>query len=758
MTTILPEGTQIANTYQLLSVLGTGASSVVYQARHLVLDRDVAIKILKEHYDETALARFQQEARTASALEHPNIVKILASGLNDDAPYLVMELVHGETLADRISRAKHLSPAECLDIFSQILAGLEYLHRENVLHRDLKPQNILLSKNSEGQTLAKLSDFGIAQGIIEDGSSPSLTRTNEIVGSPAYMSPEQCQKKTLDERSDIYSLGCIMFESMSGMPPFNSDNQLDLMYKHLHEAPKLLAEMELTAPVPIQLSQIIAKCLEKDRDNRWVNCTALRKALQEADLSSRLNKRTELSHVRKEALVIVAAISILLGLALFLILKNKHGQGLSPSGKSSGVGSLAMSSPAKLLSEFEEALRKDDLYTAHRLEKELVTKMSAESNEAASKSIQQMEWQARRGHFFELRNNLEESLKYNQKALQLSKIVKPTDMSAYSSQNMRSQAYLHTQMQNWNVAKSIIDQGWITYADKQNWDIARAAYNFATGNYEAAYDYYQSQMPRIIASVERDPHSVTNLVFLCDRLNSNGLCEIEFEQFDSARKGVEKMVQLFDKAKAIGNKRELRISPAVIGEIATTYFALAEKTNNKARLSDRKNAKRYAKNIIQWMQKNGIKVSRTESNALKILARCAIREGDDQQAEVYYGVLKKKQESISDKSVVATYLALAQLKYKRGDNQNADSYITKARMASEARKLAWLGRYVLDPKDLLDLAELLAKKGDTSGKVYCASGALALPNISATEKEQALELGGIDSTTKAPALKMVSEK
>lgn len=214
--------------YRVVSKLGQGGMAVVYKAHQPSLNRYVAIKLLVPHGppDPGLIQRFRQEAQLIAGLRHPNIVTVLDFGEEQGLPYLVMEFVEGETLAARMGRPLEVSAA--LAIAAQIGRALHYAHGEGVVHRDVKPSNVLL----RGEDWALLSDFGIAKVL---GSPLNLTQTGTAIGTPEYMAPEQCQGLGVDARSDIYSLGVVLYEMLTGRPPFTGDTPMSVMLKHVQD-------------------------------------------------------------------------------------------------------------------------------------------------------------------------------------------------------------------------------------------------------------------------------------------------------------------------------------------------------------------------------------------------------------------------------------------------------------------------------------------------------------------------------------------
>jgi serine/threonine protein kinase len=273
-------GNEFGASYEVKETLARSPESTVYLARHILMERDVVIKVLNlsgELKDEKRRQRFELEAQLAAGLRHPSIVRVFSSGsLPDGSPYIVMEYVEGETLRKRLDTRPNLTPAELQEIFMQLLSGLECAHQAKLLHRDIKPENILLSTDTDGAIIAKLTDFGIAKSLSED-CKQSLTASTDVLGSPSYMSPEQCKKEPLDERSDLYSLACVLYEAIAGRPPFIADSALELMYKHVHDKPPRLSNLKPDTPRP--LAEIIEKCLNKNPAERIASAQALKTAL-----------------------------------------------------------------------------------------------------------------------------------------------------------------------------------------------------------------------------------------------------------------------------------------------------------------------------------------------------------------------------------------------------------------------------------------------------------------------------------------------
>lgn len=278
-------GTILQEKFEITERLGAGGMSVVYKATDLVLNRPVAIKVLRQHLTCAMedLLRFQQEALVIGRLEHPNIVRIHALEFPlGESPFMVMDYIAGESLAAVISREGALPISRCLTIILQVCQATGHAHERGVIHRDLKPGNVLLLKDGNGQDLVKIVDFGIAK--LQSGSAQGLTKTGEIFGSPLYMSPEQCMGQDLDARSDVYSVGCVFYEMLTGKPPFDGITPLQTLHMQLNERPKPIGKLKNYGHVP-EIESVVLKAMAKDPARRYQSmaevCQALSPLLQE---------------------------------------------------------------------------------------------------------------------------------------------------------------------------------------------------------------------------------------------------------------------------------------------------------------------------------------------------------------------------------------------------------------------------------------------------------------------------------------------
>ena len=270
----------IGDKYRIVSLIGRGGMGAVYKVHQVFLGKEFALKVLDLHKrSDVSVRRFQQEASTASQLQHANLVEVHDFGMfGDDQPYLVMDLVDGQSLSQILKKTGALSIDYTIALSIQLCFGLMYAHDKGVVHRDIKPANIMLLHPDEevAEGNVKIVDFGIAKLTqSEDGEIQSLTKTGEVFGSPLYMSPEQCKGTGIDKRSDIYSLGCVIFECLTGSPPFFGDTAMSTMMKKLSEQPVSLKEGSLGREFPVALEDIVRKCLAIKLEDRYQDLSRL---------------------------------------------------------------------------------------------------------------------------------------------------------------------------------------------------------------------------------------------------------------------------------------------------------------------------------------------------------------------------------------------------------------------------------------------------------------------------------------------------
>ncbi len=272
---MLEEGKFVADRYEILAVVGAGGMSDVYKAKDHVLGRFVAIKVLKQEFAEDVnfVTKFRTEAQSAAGLEHPNIVNIYDVGSEEGFHYIVMEYVEGITLKTYIEKKRQLSYKEAISIAIQVGRGIEAAHHKNIVHRDIKPQNIMIS--TEGKV--KVTDFGIAR------AATSNTIHSDVMGSVHYSSPEQARNGFVDGKSDIYSLGIVMYEMVTGRVPFDGDTTVAIAIQHLQE--EMESPRSFVPDLPISLEKIILKCTQKSADRRYSSIGELLEDLRHALVS-----------------------------------------------------------------------------------------------------------------------------------------------------------------------------------------------------------------------------------------------------------------------------------------------------------------------------------------------------------------------------------------------------------------------------------------------------------------------------------------
>ncbi len=265
--------------YEIIAVLAENAMSTVYQARHVEMDRLVAAKVMRPELasDERAFQRFRQEIRTVTSFTHQNIVAVLDCGICPDGrPYLIMELLQGSTLSQLIKERGGLDWTDAVEIFHQIAEALAYAHNAGIIHRDIKPSNIFVLPETPRPRVVVI-DFGIAAMTVDQttGSNPALTADGAVIGTTLYMSPEQCTGQRIDSRSDLYSLGCLMYETLTGAPPFCHDSALATMNSHVCDKPKPPKAPEGKLAIPAVVSAIVLQALEKKPSRRQHSAAAL---------------------------------------------------------------------------------------------------------------------------------------------------------------------------------------------------------------------------------------------------------------------------------------------------------------------------------------------------------------------------------------------------------------------------------------------------------------------------------------------------
>jgi len=280
---LITKGQKINDRYEIIRSVGEGGMANVYLARDIILDRNVAIKILRGDLagDEKFVRRFQREALSASSLSHPNIVEMYDVGEDNGTYYIVMEYVDGMTLKQLIKKRGEISISEAIDIMLQITDGIKEAHDSYIIHRDLKPQNILIQDNGE----IKITDFGIAMAL----NSTQLTQTNSVMGSVHYLPPEQASGKGATIKSDVYSMGILFYELLTGKLPFKGENAVEIALKHMkNDIPSV---REIDDSIPQSVENIIIKATAKNPKNRYETVSAMHDDLLTCLNEERLNEK-----------------------------------------------------------------------------------------------------------------------------------------------------------------------------------------------------------------------------------------------------------------------------------------------------------------------------------------------------------------------------------------------------------------------------------------------------------------------------------
>lgn len=316
------------DTFDVIATLGQGGMGVVYKAHQRSLDRMVALKVLhkSQFLDPNTGARLRREAQTAAQLAHPNVVRVHSIGVAKDMPFIVMEYVDGRGLDSILSEQTKLSIDQFWEIFLPLTNALQAIHDLGMVHRDIKPSNILVTTSGA----PKLMDFGIAKNL-NQVDQQKMTQTGAMVGSPWYMSPEQCSGGSLDARSDIYSFGCTMYQALCGEPPFAGDNPLEVMFAHLHEQARTLSGVDP------RLSDVVARCLGKASEDRFQNAVELKEALIACRsgnyVRSRHKRRKPLNREAKHLRVLASGALIVFGCLLAIITYQRNHKPPEPEQK-----------------------------------------------------------------------------------------------------------------------------------------------------------------------------------------------------------------------------------------------------------------------------------------------------------------------------------------------------------------------------------------------------------------------------------------
>lgn len=285
-------GKVLLGRYRVDSLLGSGGWGNVYLGAHLSLDAQIAIKVLHQHFarDEERQKRLEQEAKVLSKVDSQFVVKTLDYGLNPIA-FIVMEYFDGVPLSEILEKEGAIKQEEAIVLFEQLCEGLGAAHAVGLVHRDLKPSNILVKRGDNGEIRCKILDFGVAKILNDSSGNNKLTATGEILGSPAYMSPEQWTARQLDQRSDIYSLGCLMYEVLCRKPMFEAENSYEYLNLHLATDPKPFAKQAPEQNVSAELEKVVRKCVQKDPQDRYPSVEELFEDLEKVRSGQRVTMR-----------------------------------------------------------------------------------------------------------------------------------------------------------------------------------------------------------------------------------------------------------------------------------------------------------------------------------------------------------------------------------------------------------------------------------------------------------------------------------
>jgi serine/threonine protein kinase/Tfp pilus assembly protein PilF len=346
--------------YQIIEEIGRGGMGRVYKAIDKELNRIVVLKMIRPERssDPGMVKRFKKEINLASQITHENVCRIYDLGEIDGIKYISMQFIDGENLKDFIQTSKRLSIETTIDITRQICQALIAAHKKGVIHRDLKPKNIMLDKKGT----AFVMDFGIAKSI----DSEDTIRPGAIVGTPYYMSPEQAVGERIDHRSDIYSLGAIMYEMLAGKPPFKADTIAGLIHKHVNETPKPISQ--LNPQTPVELEKITMKCLEKKPDKRYQGADDIIAALNKAEAEAIISARPARIHLKKIAPLAAIVLAILAFIISYLIIVEKGSVQTANSKKIHSIAVMPFKdlSPQKNQEHFCEGMT-DDVITKIRI-------------------------------------------------------------------------------------------------------------------------------------------------------------------------------------------------------------------------------------------------------------------------------------------------------------------------------------------------------------------------------------------------------
>jgi len=382
-------GTKLGDRYEILEVIAGGGMGVVFRGRHILMDKIVAIKMLNSSYasEPGAFARFQNEAKIACQLSHQNIVTVHDFGIANDRMYLVMDFVDGKTLAQILDDKTFLPWRRAVEIAEQICTALEYAHEQGLVHRDLKPSNIMLVPARDDSVHVKVLDFGLAK-FFDEGKQQKLSQSGFMLGTGFYMSPEQCRGKKADIRSEMYSLACVIYETLTGMPPLVGENVLETVQKHIEEKAVPMSALRPDLEIPSSLETIVAKGLEKDPEFRYQSAAQFRealaatRALEKGEAAEELKELVEISttpsftsgsvKISMNSWPILLSVALAFGFGLFFIKDTTIFTAPAKKVAAIGKGEIEPSAPpseiwSKIYRDASSAFDKDEFVVAEKL-------------------------------------------------------------------------------------------------------------------------------------------------------------------------------------------------------------------------------------------------------------------------------------------------------------------------------------------------------------------------------------------------------
>ncbi len=323
--------------YESIDLIGKGGMGAVYKATDRSSGQLVALKILRPELaaDKAAVKRFEQEVNATVELKHPNLVNVHhLSQTTDGIPFLSMNYIKGEGLDEVIKFDRFMPTQRALNIFVQTATALAHAHSKNIIHRDMKPSNIIISQRSDGQEHINIVDFGIAKVLAPNVQQTQLTQTGELFGSPLYMSPEQCSGAPVDLRSDIYSFGCVMYEVVCGRPPFQEENPFQVMLKQVQHEPLPLHSVNPSVSIHKDLEYVVMRCLQKEPGDRYQNVNDLLADLKQLQAGNRIKRKIQKNSRKTRQLIkfiVILLASFSVSWGIFALLTYLFGTGAAVS-------------------------------------------------------------------------------------------------------------------------------------------------------------------------------------------------------------------------------------------------------------------------------------------------------------------------------------------------------------------------------------------------------------------------------------------